>query len=369
MESATLLERTALDDSSPVPLHHQLSSEIARQVRRGALRPGTRLPAVLDLCQSLNLSITTVNRSLQDLKRQGYVTTRRGHGTFVAPVAAPTTEVILSLGYEYRNASESLFDRIVDGLRRGGDDSARRHVMTQFPDYFPDAREVLELCRLRRSDSVVIYRPPTSATEVLATVARQKAVVALLRNPPGAVCDCVLSWPQDALADWMRRQYAEGRRKFVYVGKTSLVEEAAPYGEVFETFKKTVGELGLEETTHLHRFAARRPGDGRQTTADDAATAESVPDIPGDAVLVAQTPHIAAHVMLRHRTGPAISYTESDFTLQTLGDRMTVLYLDFEKVGAAAAELIRRRLTEPDAPLRTVHLAPETIPATGPGNL
>lgn len=365
MDGSAVLDRADLDTDSPVPLHHQLSSAIAQRVRTGLLPSGARLPAVVDLCQSLNLSITTVNRSLQDLKRQGYVTTRRGHGTFVASIAAPTTEVIIAIGYEARGVGETFFGRIIDGLRQGESSLTRRHVLTQFPDYFPDAREMIELCRLRRSDSIVIYRPPAGADQVLAAVARQKAVVTLLRAFPETSCDSVLSAPETPLADWMRRRCAEGRRSFVYVGKTCLLEEAAPYRDILLTFEQTCAELGVQGATRLHPPPPRAPGDGRQIAVDDASTADAAADVAGDAVVVAQTPHIAAELLRRCPGLTAVSYTESESTVREIGDRVDLLYLDMERVGRAAAESILRRLGKPEMPAQSIRLTPELLPATG----
>lgn len=361
MDGSAVLDRADLDTDSPVPLHHQLSSAIAQRVRTGLLPSGARLPAVVDLCQSLNLSITTVNRSLQDLKRQGYVTTRRGHGTFVAPMAAPATEVILALGYEARGAIDSFFGPIMDGLREADLRTNRRHVLTQFPDYFPDARELLELCRVRHSDSVVVYRPPPDAAPVLAAVARQKAVVTLLRRFADAPYDSVLSDPEPALAEWMRQRHAEGCRRFVYVGKAALLQQASPYQEALTAFEHAAEGLGAIRSIHL------LPGDPSvhverpQIAVQDSTAAALAGGIGDGDVVVAQTPHIASYLRCRAPTVRMISYTESEHTVQTFTAQMTLLYLSVARVGEAAGRLLRARLDAPEIPPQCVRLVPQTV--------
>ena len=46
--------------------------------------PATRLPTVRALAVDLDISYNTVNRAYMDLEREGYITTRKGRGTFVA---------------------------------------------------------------------------------------------------------------------------------------------------------------------------------------------------------------------------------------------------------------------------------------------
>ena len=51
--------------------------------RLGRLRSG-RLPTVRALAVDLDISYNTVNRAYMDLEREGYISTRKGRGTFVA---------------------------------------------------------------------------------------------------------------------------------------------------------------------------------------------------------------------------------------------------------------------------------------------
>ena len=75
-----------------LPLFARIAESIARDVRRGRLAPGTRLPSSRALARSLGVHRNTVLAAFAELERQGYVETERARGTFVSrrlPEPAP----------------------------------------------------------------------------------------------------------------------------------------------------------------------------------------------------------------------------------------------------------------------------------------
>ena len=61
-----------------------MKNRIAYLIGSGAYVPGDRLPTVRALAVDLDISYNTVNRAYMDLEREGYISTRKGRGTFVA---------------------------------------------------------------------------------------------------------------------------------------------------------------------------------------------------------------------------------------------------------------------------------------------
>ena len=61
----------------------QVKNRIAYLIGSGAYAEGERLPTVRSLAVDLDISYNTVNRAYMDLEREGYITTRKGRGTFV----------------------------------------------------------------------------------------------------------------------------------------------------------------------------------------------------------------------------------------------------------------------------------------------
>lgn len=78
------LESFEIDYSSGLPVWIQVKNRIAYLIGSGAYVPGDRLPTVRALAVDLDISYNTVNRAYMDLEREGYITTRKGRGTFVA---------------------------------------------------------------------------------------------------------------------------------------------------------------------------------------------------------------------------------------------------------------------------------------------
>lgn len=93
---------------SPVPYYYQLERILIEEIEAGRFEPGDRLPGEHDLCETFDVSRTVVRQALSGLENEGWVTRRKGRGTFVAP----------------RKVSESLFQSLTglfeDVTFRGG---------------------------------------------------------------------------------------------------------------------------------------------------------------------------------------------------------------------------------------------------------
>lgn len=68
------------------PLYSQLYNQLAGQIRRGSLSPGTRMPGKRSLAQRLGLSVNTVDTAYQMLVAEGYLESRPRSGFFVQQV-------------------------------------------------------------------------------------------------------------------------------------------------------------------------------------------------------------------------------------------------------------------------------------------
>lgn len=77
--------RIAVDRDSPLPLHAQVKLALQDQIRRGAWKPGDRVPGDIELCARLGVSRTTVRQALAELARDAWIVRQQGRGTFVAP--------------------------------------------------------------------------------------------------------------------------------------------------------------------------------------------------------------------------------------------------------------------------------------------
>lgn len=69
--------------SSPIPLYHQVASDLRRRVERGEWAAGARIPTETELCAHYEASRITIRRALGDLTAQGLLVRAAGRGTFV----------------------------------------------------------------------------------------------------------------------------------------------------------------------------------------------------------------------------------------------------------------------------------------------
>ena len=68
---------------SDVPLYEQVADKIARQIERGALRPGERVPSVRQLKVKLGVSLSTVLQAYLTLEGKGLIEARPQSGYYV----------------------------------------------------------------------------------------------------------------------------------------------------------------------------------------------------------------------------------------------------------------------------------------------
>ena len=78
------LKSFEIDYASGLPVWIQVKNRIAYLIGSGGFAEGDRLPTVRGLAAELDISYNTVNRAYMDLEREGYISTRKGRGTFVA---------------------------------------------------------------------------------------------------------------------------------------------------------------------------------------------------------------------------------------------------------------------------------------------
>lgn len=82
-----------LDAGEALPLYRQLYNQLRAAILSGEILPGSRLPPSRALAGELEVARVTVEQAYRQLATEGYVTSRRGAGTFVADaLPAPHSE-------------------------------------------------------------------------------------------------------------------------------------------------------------------------------------------------------------------------------------------------------------------------------------
>jgi DNA-binding transcriptional regulator YhcF (GntR family) len=79
--------RVEVDRSSTTPPYEQIVAQVRREIERGALAVGTRVPTVRALAERTGVVANTVAKAYRELEAAGYLQGRGRAGTFVR--AAP----------------------------------------------------------------------------------------------------------------------------------------------------------------------------------------------------------------------------------------------------------------------------------------
>lgn len=74
-----------LQKGQHMPLYVQVREQLRGRIVTGALAPGTRLPPVRQLAETLGINQNTVLKAMQELQSEGYIQMKQGRGAFVLP--------------------------------------------------------------------------------------------------------------------------------------------------------------------------------------------------------------------------------------------------------------------------------------------
>lgn len=68
---------------SDKPIYLQIMDRISKEIVRGVLKPGNKLPSVREMAIQSGVNPNTIQRTYSEMERMEIVETRRGQGTFV----------------------------------------------------------------------------------------------------------------------------------------------------------------------------------------------------------------------------------------------------------------------------------------------
>ncbi|WP_106767203.1 GntR family transcriptional regulator [Paenibacillus faecalis] len=96
-----------------LPIYLQIMNYLKREIVRGALQPGNKIPSVRELAADLQINPNTVQRTFQELEREGIVETRRGLGRYVTSEGSK----IMTIKKEMAN---DLLEHFIHGMQELG---------------------------------------------------------------------------------------------------------------------------------------------------------------------------------------------------------------------------------------------------------
>jgi len=98
-----------------LPIYIQIMDLIKKQIVKGELKGGDKLPSVRELSTELKVNPNTIQRTYQELERENLVYTQRGMGTFVTEDEAIIREL-------KKNMATNLVNSFIDDMKSLGFD-------------------------------------------------------------------------------------------------------------------------------------------------------------------------------------------------------------------------------------------------------
>ena len=111
-----------LDFSLDTPIYQQIRNEIVAGIADGTLPPGTQMPPIRTLAESLGVNMMTVSKAYGLLKQEGYLQADRRSGTVVAPcrtgALSDATRAALELACSEARAAGVPLETVLNLCRR-----------------------------------------------------------------------------------------------------------------------------------------------------------------------------------------------------------------------------------------------------------
>ena len=77
--------RMLISNSSSTPVYEQIKNSIIEQIMNDELKEDEAIPSIRNLAQDIKISVMTIKKAYDELEQEGYIVSRQGKGSFVAP--------------------------------------------------------------------------------------------------------------------------------------------------------------------------------------------------------------------------------------------------------------------------------------------
>lgn len=111
-----------LDRESPIPIYHQIASDISDRIALGEWEIGDQLPSTASLIAEYKVSPLTLRNALQYLQDEQLIISHQGKGTFLRNSPKPFVEDLSLPGTKTRNEDSATTSKIVEWKLTDGPD-------------------------------------------------------------------------------------------------------------------------------------------------------------------------------------------------------------------------------------------------------
>jgi len=82
-----------IDFNAARPIYEQVIEEIKKEIVRGEINPGEKLPSQRQMANNIDVNPNTVQRAYREMQARDLVETKRGRGTFIKDDDKVITEI------------------------------------------------------------------------------------------------------------------------------------------------------------------------------------------------------------------------------------------------------------------------------------
>ena len=82
-----------IDFNAARPIYEQVIEEIKKEIVRGEINPGEKLPSQRQMAKNIDVNPNTVQRAYREMEARDLVETKRGRGTFIKDDDKVITEI------------------------------------------------------------------------------------------------------------------------------------------------------------------------------------------------------------------------------------------------------------------------------------
>lgn len=176
------------------PVYKSLAEQIASAIQSGKLEPGEKLPPQRDLAYDLEISLQTVSRAYDELRRRGLIQGEVGRGTFVRTRprpdtmpfgSAPAPDSIVEMSI-YKPVLESLHEDLMKNVLSDLSNDLPTDTLFSFrPNqginrHLSSSREWLKLCGVdvERSRILITNGVTQGTTTALLSISKAGGIIA-----------------------------------------------------------------------------------------------------------------------------------------------------------------------------------------------
>ena len=129
-----------------LPIYYQIKQTIRNWILNKEYNPGARIPSENELAERFNVSRLTVRQAISQLAQEGFLTSRRGDGTYITG----NVNLLDSYSFEFRGLIDDLFFAQIAPVKTKSAEIERKIVTKLIREKLGLRNEVEEVVQIKR---------------------------------------------------------------------------------------------------------------------------------------------------------------------------------------------------------------------------